>query len=77
MSTKLRVYCVYNSPPRVILQLTINNIATLWDVALLLQEQLEEVDQTPLLGQLFSSVPGKTLLLASGYLISLRIRGGW
>ena len=42
-----------------------------------MQEKLEELDKKSLLDQFLSSVPGKTLLLASDYLISLRIRGGW
>ena len=43
---------------------------------MLLQEKLEEIDQIYLLVQLFSSVPGKTLLLAIDYMISSRIRVG-
>ena len=31
---------------------------------MLLQDHLEELDQTPLLGQFFSSMPGKMLLFA-------------
>ena len=77
MGKRVRVPCVYNSQPWVILKLTINDMATLWDVPLLLQEKLEEPDKKSLLVQFLSSVPGKTLLLASDYLISLRIRGGW
>ena len=41
MVKKLRVPCVYNSPPWVIQQLTINELATLWYVPLFLQENLE------------------------------------
>ena len=70
---KMRVYCVYNYLPLVILQLTINELSTLWDVHMLLQEKLEELDQKTLLVQFLSSVLGKTLLLASDYLISSRI----
>ena len=73
----MRVPCVYNYPPWGILQLTINELARLWDVPLLLQEKLEELDEKSLLVQFLSSVSGKTLLLASDYLIISRIRGGW
>ena len=44
-STKVRVSCVYNYPPWGICQPTINDMATLWDVSLLLQEKLEELDK--------------------------------
>ena len=37
MSTKVRVSCVYNSPPWDIRQLTINDLDTLWYVPLLIQ----------------------------------------
>ena len=37
MGKRVRVPCVYNSPPWVIRQLTINELATLWYVPLLLQ----------------------------------------
>ena len=73
----MRVYFVYNSPPWVIRQLTINDLDTLWDIPLLMQDNLEELYQTLLLGGIVLSVPGETLLLASDYLISSRIRGGW
>ena len=73
---KVRVPCVYNYPPWGIRKLTINELDTLWDVPLLLQEKLEELDKKSLLVQFLSSVPGKTLLLASDYLKSFRIRGG-
>ena len=77
MSTKARLSCVYISLPRDICQLTINQLATLWYVRLLLQEKLEELDQKYLLVQFFSSVPGKTLIIASDYMIRSRIKGGW
>ena len=73
MGQKVWVHCFYNSPPWGIRQLTINELATLWDVPLLLQENLENVDRKSLLVKFLSSVPGKTLLLASEYLISSRI----
>ena len=77
MSAKVWVSCVYNSPLWGIRQLTINNVSTLWDVPLLLQDKLEELDQKSLLVKFLSSVPGKILLLASDCLISSSIRGGW
>ena len=40
MIAKVRLSFVYNSLPWVIRQLTINDLATLWDVPLLLQEKL-------------------------------------
>ena len=40
----VRVPCVYNSPPWVILQLNINDLATLCYVPLLLKDKLEELD---------------------------------
>ena len=52
-------------------------MATLWDAPLLLQEKLGKPDKKALLVQCLSSVPGKTLLLASDYLISSSIWGGW
>ena len=73
----MRVPCVYNYPPWGIRQLTINNMDTLWDVPLLLQYKLEELDKKPLLVQFLSLVLGKTLLLDSYYLTSLRIQRGW
>ena len=73
----MRVPCVYNSPPWGIRQFTINELATLWDVPLFLKEKLEELDKSPCWFNFLSSVPGKTLLLARDYLISLRIREGW
>ena len=73
----MRVPCFYNSLPWGIQKLTINKLATLWDAPLLLHEKLEELDKKSLLVQFLSSVPGKILLLASDYLISSRIRGGW
>ena len=45
MSAKVRVSCVYNYLPWGIHQLTINELYTLWDVPLLMQEKLEELDQ--------------------------------
>ena len=77
MGKRVRLTCVYNSPQWGIRQLTVNELATLWDVPLLLQEKLEELNKKSLLVQFFSSVPGKTLLLASDYMISSRIRGVW
>ena len=56
---------------------TINELATLWDVPLSLQEKLEEPDKIFFLVQSLSSVTGEMLLPASDYLISLRIWGGW
>ena len=53
-----------------ILQLTINDLDTLWYVPMLLQEKLEELDQKSLLDNFMLSVPRKQLLLASDYLIS-------
>ena len=41
----MQISCVYNSPPWGIFQLTINDLAILWGVPLLLQEKLEEFDQ--------------------------------
>ena len=49
MSAKVRVPCVYNSPPWGIIQHTINDLATLWDVPILLQEKLDELDLISLL----------------------------
>ena len=77
MITKVRVSSVYNSPPWGICQLTINELAVLWDVPMLLQEKLEEIDQKFLLVHFLSSVLVKELLLSSDYLISLSILGGW
>ena len=50
---RVRVPCVYNSPPWDIRQPTINEIATLWDVPLLLQEKLEELDKKIIVGSNF------------------------
>ena len=47
ISTKVRVSCVYNSTQWGVFQLTINDLYTLWDVPLLLQEKLEELDKNP------------------------------
>ena len=47
MLKRVRVPCVYNYPPWVIRQLTINEVAMLWYVPLLLQEKLEELDKNP------------------------------
>ena len=77
MGTKVRLPLVYNSPPWGIRQLTISELATLWNVPLLLQEKLEEFDKKYLLVQKHLSVPGDKFLLASNYLISSRLRGGW
>ena len=52
MGKKVRVPCVYNSPPWGIRQLTINELATLWDVPMLLQEKLEELHKI-LVGSIF------------------------
>ena len=49
MGVMVRLPCVYNSPPWVIIQLTINELANLWDFPLLLQEKLEELDAKSLL----------------------------
>ena len=65
MSTRVQVYFVYNSPRWGIYQLTINELAPLWDIPLLLQEMLEEIDKKSLLVQFLSLVLGKKLLLAS------------
>ena len=40
MSAKAGVYCVYNSPPWSIPQLTMNDMTTLWVVSMFLQENL-------------------------------------
>ena len=40
MEKRVRVPCFFNSPQWGIRQLTINDLATLWDVPLLLQEKL-------------------------------------
>ena len=40
MVQKVQVPCFYNYPPWGIQQLTINELANLWDVPLLLQEKL-------------------------------------
>ena len=45
MGKRVQAPCVYNPPPWVIRQLTINELYTLWDVPLLLQEKLEELDK--------------------------------
>ena len=47
MVPKVRVPCVYNYPPWGIHKLTISELAILWDVPLLLQEKLEELDKNP------------------------------
>ena len=73
---RVRVPSVYNYPPWVIRKLTINELDKLWDFPLLLQEKSEKLDKKYLLVQFLSSVPGKTFLLASGYLIISRIQGG-
>ena len=74
---KVRIYCDYNSLPWGICQLNINHLDTKWGVPIFFQEQLEEHDQTPFLGQFWFSVPGNLLLPASNYLIGSRIRGSW
>ena len=76
MGKRVRVPYVYNYSQWVIWQLTINELATVWDVPLFLQDKLEELDKKSLLVQFLFLVPGKTLLPASDYLISSRIRGG-
>ena len=76
MSATVRVYCDYTSPPWVIRQITINELSTLWYVPPFMQDKLEELYQTSLLLQFLSSLPWKTLLLESDYLISSRIQGG-
>ena len=45
MGKKVQVPCVNNYPPWGIQQLTTNELATLWDVPLLLQDNLEELDK--------------------------------
>ena len=79
MGTNVQVHCVYNYPPWGIRKITINDMAVLLYVPMFLQENLEELDKKFLLVQFLSSVSGKTLLLASDYLIISRIRrwGGW
>ena len=47
MSEKMRVSCVYNYPPWGICQLTINDLAMLWYVSILLKDKLEELDKNP------------------------------
>ena len=47
MGKRVRVSCVYNYPPWVIQQLTINDLAELWYFPLLLQEKLGELDKNP------------------------------
>ena len=59
MRKEVRVPCVYNSPPWGIQQLTINELATLWYVPLLLQDKLEELDKKSLLVQFFHQCRGK------------------
>ena len=76
MDKKVQVPCAYNYPPWDIQQLIINELDTLWYVPLLLYEKLEELDKKSLLNQFLSSAPGKTLLLASDYMISSSIKGG-
>ena len=44
MGKEVGVYCIYNYPLWGIQQLTINDLATLWDIPMLLQEKLEELD---------------------------------
>ena len=44
MKKRVRIPCLYNSPPWEIRQLTINDFINLWDVPLLIQEKLEELD---------------------------------
>ena len=73
---RVQAPCVYNSAPWGIRQLSINDLATPWDVPLLLQNKLEKLDKKYLLVQFLSLVPEKTFLLASDYLVSLRINGG-
>lgn len=51
-------------------------LATLWDVPLLLQEWCRDNDMACLLTSLLSAVPGKTLLLGGDFLISHTFRGG-
>ena len=76
ISAKVWVSCDYTSPPWVVHHITINELATLCDVPLFLQDKLEELYQTHLLVQFLSLSPWKTLLLESNYLISSRIQGG-
>ena len=76
MIAKVQVSCAYNYLPCGILQLTINELANKWDVPLLLQEKLEEPEQIYIFSNFVVSA-GKTLLVASDYMISSRILGGW
>ena len=63
MSAKVRVSCVYNYPPWGIHQITTNELATLWDIPLLFQDKLEELDKISLLVQLFCQFREKRCFL--------------
>ena len=63
MSAEVQVSCVYNYPPWFIRQLTINDLANLWNVPLLLQYKLEELDQIYILVQFFHQCQGKSCSL--------------
>ena len=76
-STLVRVRCVFNVTTRWGTRaLTPFELATLWDVPILLQEYIRSQGWHTLLERFTHIVPGKTLLLGADFLISSRIRGG-
>ena len=76
-STLVRVRCVFNVTTRWGTRaLTPFELATLWDVPILLQDYIRSQGWHTLLERFTHIVPGKTLLLGADFLISSRIRGG-
>ena len=73
---RVRLPCVYNSPPWVIWQLNINELATLWDVPMLLQEKWEELDKNPCWFNFFIGA-GENVAPSQWLLNRFEDTGGW
>jgi len=70
--------CVRNKPSFYGVRALIpKELANLWDVPLLAQEYAAGPGSPALLESFLSSVPGKTLLLGSDFLLASFLRGGW
>ena len=76
MEKRVRVPCVYNYPPWGIRKITINDMATQWDVPLLLQEKLEEIDKNPYRFNFFIGA-GEDVAPIQWLLDKFEDTGGW
>jgi len=78
VSSLVTCWCVRNKPSYYcVRRLEPKELANRWDVPLLVQEYATGLNLLPLLTAFLGTVPGKTLLLGSDFLVAYFLRGWW